>query len=218
MTYGAMRGLCPPAHQPVLHRGQPGTLYVYLFQADLLRRIPALLRDGVQYVTTTVRRIRAVAELAAPEVKGEILLYDLPEDLFQLLGGLIHLSPEGLVRYHGHQLLGGRRVAIPRRDQGTYYAEYFRYPHLPLGTPADDAPLDCPPEALGAVAYYAASHLVMEDNSFLYAAHARASSSGALPGWRRALTPSSAPCRTPTGCKGEWPWRAHPFPIPPRSG
>src|SRR5699024_12152184 len=64
-------------------------------------------------------------------VKGEILLYDLPEDLFQLLGGLIRLSPEGLVRYHGHQLLGGRRVAIPRRDQGTYYAEYFRYPHLP---------------------------------------------------------------------------------------
>lgn len=42
----------------------------YNDQADLLRRIPALLRDGVQYVTTTVRRIRAVAELAAPEVKG----------------------------------------------------------------------------------------------------------------------------------------------------
>ena len=169
MTYGAMRDYVLQLINQYSIAGSRVPME-YNDQADLLRRIPALLRDGVQYVTTTVRRIRAVAELAAPEVKGEILLYDLPEDLFQLLGGLIRLCPEGLVRYHGHQLLGGRRVAIPRRDQGTYYAEYFRYPHLPLGTPADDAPLDCPPEALGAVAYYAASHLVMEDNSFLYAA------------------------------------------------
>ena len=160
MTYGAMRDYVLQLINQYSIAGSRVPME-YNDQADLLRRIPALLRDGVQYVTTTVRRIRAVAELAAPEVKGEILLYDLPEDLFQLLGGLIRLSPEGLVRYHGHQLLGGRRVAIPRRDQGTYYAEYFRYPHLPLGTPADDAPLDCPPEALGAV---------MEDNSFLYAA------------------------------------------------
>lgn len=141
----------------------------YNEQADLIARIPALTRDGLQYVTTTARRLRTVADLGAPAEKGELLLYDLPDDLYQLAAGLLRLEGGRYVRYQGYRLLGGRQVAIPKADRGAFQVEYFRYPHVPQGTPRDEEILDCPPEAQAAVAFYVAAHLAMDDSSFLYA-------------------------------------------------
>lgn len=141
----------------------------YNDQADLVARIPALMRDGLTYVVTTARRLRAVAPLTAPREQGGLLIYDLPNDFYQLAGGLLRWEGGTLRRYQGYRLLGGRQVAIPREDRGQYQVEYFRYPRLPQGTPMDDDRLDCPPEAQPVVAYYVAAHLAMEDNTFLYA-------------------------------------------------
>lgn len=142
----------------------------YNDQADLLARIPALTRDGLYYVTTTVRRLRTAAVLNAPAAMGDLLIYDLPEDCFQLCGGLWQVQGGEARRIRTYQLLGGRQVLLPGTVRGTILAEYFRYPAVPEGNPADEAVLDCPPEALSAVACYVAAHLAMEDNNYLYTA------------------------------------------------
>jgi len=170
MTYGEMKEfVLQLLHQYTVAGDEiPVT---YNGQADDLLRIPLLTRDAVLYVTTTNRKLRAVAELTEPEIEGEMLVYDLPDDCYQLMnGGLIRKDPQGLFsRYHRYRLLGGRQILIPIADAGTYRLEYFRYPCLPEGIPEDDDFLDCPPEAQSAVAYYVAAHLAMEDSSFQYA-------------------------------------------------
>lgn len=141
----------------------------YNEQADLVARIPALMRDGLFYVTTAARRLRTVAQLGEPAEQGGLLLYDLPDDFYQMAAGLLRLEGGTYTRYQGYRLLGGRQVAVPKAHRGEFQVEYFRYPHVPRGTPGDEEVLDCPPEAGAAVAFFVAAHLAMEDNSFLYA-------------------------------------------------
>lgn len=143
----------------------------YNDQADIVARIPELMRDAVQYVATSCRRLREVAPLVSPDRVGAFYLYQLPDDCYQLCGGLLRLTKDGgAVRYSGYRLVGGRQVMIPVCDKGTYLVEYFRYPVVPEGIPADSDFLDCPPEAQHAIAYYVAAHLAMEDNNYLHGA------------------------------------------------
>ena len=73
MTYGEMKSfVLQLLHQYTVAGDEiPDT---YNGQADDLLRIPLLTRDAVLYVTTTNRKLRAVAELAEPESSGNILL------------------------------------------------------------------------------------------------------------------------------------------------
>ncbi|MBP3634216.1 MAG: hypothetical protein J6J43_06555 [Oscillospiraceae bacterium] len=143
----------------------------YNDQADIIGRIPALVRDGLHYMATTCRRLREVAPLSHPEKVGAYLLYQLPDDCYQLCGGLLHLQPDGdVTRYRRYRLVGGRQLLVPAQDKGTFMVEYFRYPCVQGGIPADEDFLDCPPEAQTALAYYVAAHLAMEDNNYLHAA------------------------------------------------
>lgn len=171
MTYGEMKDLV----LQLLNRYSAAGSAVaesYNDQADTLARIPALTRDALYYVATTVCRLRAVAELAEPEAVGQMLAYTLPDDCFQMMsGGLIRVDRQGnFSRYHRYRLVGGRTLLIPKEDRGAFRVEYFRYPQVWEGTPEEDDFLDCPPQAQSAVAYYVAAHLAMEDSSFLYAA------------------------------------------------
>ena len=168
MTYGEMKDFVLQLINQYSVAGSRVPL-TYNDQADLVARIPALMRDGLIYVVTTARRLRAVADLTDPQEQGGLLIYDLPEDCYQLAGGLLRLEGGQLCRFQNYRLLGGRQVAIPREARGQYQVEYFRYPQLPQATPMDDDRLDCPSEAQSVVAYYVAAHLVMEDNAFLYA-------------------------------------------------
>ena len=171
MTYGEMRDYVLQLLSQYSVAGDEVPL-TYNNQADDVGKIPALARDGVIYVTTTVRKLRSVADLAAPETVGEMLVYDLPDDFYQMAGGgLIRFDRQGrFSRYHKYRLVGGRQIMIPAADQGVYKVEYFRYPYVPEGIPEDTDFLDCPPEAQPAVAFYVAAHLAMEDSSFLYGA------------------------------------------------
>ena len=142
----------------------------YNDQADRIARIPALTRDGLLYITTSVRRLRTVTELTQPETLGGMLVFDLPDDFYQMAGGLLRVDGDGAQRMRQYRVLGGRRVLIPKGEQGSFLVEYFRYPALPAGIPEDDDFLDCPPEAQPAVAYYVAAHLAMEDDNYLHGA------------------------------------------------
>ena len=143
----------------------------YNDQADVIARIPALTRDGLHYLATSCRRLREVAPLAEPEAVGGYLLYQLPDDCYQICGGLLRLQADGQVtRYRDYRLAGGRQLLLPAQDRGHFMVEYFRYPFVVQGQPEDDDFLDCPPEAQVALAYYVAAHLAMEDNNYLHAA------------------------------------------------
>lgn len=171
MTYGEMKEYVLQLLNQYSVAGGEVPL-TYNNQADYVARIPALTRDGLYYVTTTCRKLRAVADLAEPERVGEMLVYTLPDDYYQMMsGGLIRLDERGrFSRYHGYRMIGGRQIMIPAADKGVYKLEYFRYPGVPEGTPEADDFLDCPPEAQEALAFYVAAHLAMEDSSFLYGA------------------------------------------------
>ena len=170
MTYGQMKDFVLQLLNRYSVAGEKTPLS-YNDQADIVARIPALAADAVQYIATSCRRLREVAKLTSPEKLGQFLLYQLPDDCYQICGGLVWCTKDGDVkRYHNHRLLGGRQVLIPLCDEGTFYVEYFRYPSVFRGKPEDDDFLDCPPEAQTAIAYYVASHLAMEDNNYLHAA------------------------------------------------
>ena len=142
----------------------------YNDQADVTARIPALVRDALHYMATSCRRLRETAQLAHPKKVGTYYMYQLPDDCYQICGGLLHLQPDGEIsRYHGYRLAGGRKLLVPAKIKGELMVEYFRYPYvLPL-QPQDSDFLDCPPEAQTAIAYYVAAHLAMEDNNYLHA-------------------------------------------------
>ena len=167
MTYGEMKAFVLQLLNQYSIAGDEVPL-TYNDQADAVARIPALVRDALYYIATTVRRLRAVAELTEPEVLGQQLAYDLPEDCFQIVGGLIRT--EDGTRLRNYRVLGGRQVLVPKGEKGPWLVEYFRYPAVPVGTPEEDDFLDCPPEAQSAVAYYVAAHLAMEDNQYLHGA------------------------------------------------
>lgn len=139
----------------------------YNNQADMLARIPALTRDALYYMATTVRRLRTVARLADPETVEGWQVYQLPDDCYQVTGQLLQCVG-GTIRPCGrYRVVGGRQIWLPAREEGEFLLEYFRYPLVPEGEDSDF--LDCPPEAQSAVAYYVAAHLAMEDNNNLYA-------------------------------------------------
>ena len=169
MTYGELKDYVLQLLNSYSVAGKEVAL-TYNDQADLIARIPALTRDGLYYVTTTVRRLRAAAVLSRPEKLGGMLVYDLPGDCFQLCGGLLRVENGSVQRLRNYQILGGRQVLLPPCTDGTILAEYFRYPAVPEGVPEDSEALDCPPEAQAAVACYVAAHLAMEDNNYLHGA------------------------------------------------
>lgn len=167
MTYGEMRDYVLQLLDRYSVAGEP-VAREYNNQADLLIRIPALTRDGLDYVTTTCRLLRTAAELAEPGTVGQWQVYALPDDFYQLAGGLICLAGGQVRRFQEYVVVGRRQIWLPAEAQGPFLLEYFRYPAVPQGSPEDGDFLDCPPEAQSAVAYYVAAHLVMEDSSGLY--------------------------------------------------
>lgn len=135
----------------------------YNDQADIKARIPQLVQDGLLYMATSCRRLRQVAPLTHPQKAGDGLLYQLPDDCYQIIGGL--LRTDG-TRFTGYRPVGSRQVLV--EQPGEFLVEYFRYPAVVRLDPDDDEFLDCPPEAQTALAYYVAAHLAMEDNNYLH--------------------------------------------------
>ncbi len=169
MTYGELKTFV----LQLLNRYSVGGEQValsYNDQADIVARIPALLKDGLLYMATSVRRLRETAPLTSADPMGDFLCYQLPDDCYGLCGGLLRLWDGEVSRFGNYRLVGGRKILIPRAEKGKFLVEYFRYPVLPEGEPQEGDFLDCPPEARPALAYYIAAHLAMEDNNYLHGA------------------------------------------------
>ena len=167
MTYGQMKTMV----LQLLDRYSVGSEEVpltYNGQGDLVARIPALTRDCLYYMATSVRRLRTVTELRDPEIFGTMQIYALPDDYYQAVGAPVRMTDGKICR--SYRVTGDRMMLIPEEERGPFMLEYFRYPCVPQELPEDDDFLDCPPEAWAAVAYYVAAHLVMEDDRYLHAA------------------------------------------------
>lgn len=145
----------------------------YNGQADLIRRIPALLDSAQLCAATTTGKIRAITALSSLNRSslGQWWLYRLPEDCWQVCsGGLVRYDGPVLHRYHRYRLIGDNGIAVPKELDGEMMVEYYRYP-LRLGEdPKEDTPLDNTREVQGALPYYAAAHLMMQDNAFAFQA------------------------------------------------
>lgn len=141
-------------------------------QADYLHKIPRLLDDAATLAATTSHKLREIAPLSGLEHKtyGTWAVYTLPEDCWQMCGGLFRLTGAGCERDHSFRLLGSDAFALPAGLGGEAGVEYFRKPRLLGESPAEDAELDNSEPVQMALPYYAAAHLVMLDNAFAYAA------------------------------------------------
>lgn len=145
----------------------------YNDQGDCLKRIPALLDSAQLCAATTTGKIRAVTALSSLSRSslGRWWLYRLPEDCWQVCsGGLVRYDGPVLQRYHRYRAIGDNGIAVPKTLDGELMLEYYRYP-LSLGDdPKEDTLLDNTREVQMALPYYAAAHLVMQDNAFAYQA------------------------------------------------
>lgn len=146
----------------------------YNNQADYVFRIPGLINDAMTKITTSVRPLRKVVALSEleHEVKGDYVLYTLPDDCWQLTGGgLIHFADNRMQRFHKYHNIGEKQIAVPHYIKPEVMVEYFRY-YIPLpvspAVPADDLQPDGPVEALTAATYYAAAYLLQYDDPYGY--------------------------------------------------
>ena len=145
----------------------------YNNQADYLARIPKLLNDAQVCAATTTGKIRTITALRSLQRRelGAWWLYQLPQDCWQVCsGGLVRYDGPVLHRYHRYRLVGDNGIAIPKELDGELVLEYYRYPLLLDTEPKDTAELDNTMEVQMALPYYAAAHLVMQDDAFSYGA------------------------------------------------
>lgn len=144
----------------------------YNNQADYLKRLPSLLNDGQMLIATTVRHICETEELKLwqGERIGSWLRFELPEELYRVSGrGLAVVQGGDCFRSHEYQLLGNRGLLVPESLFGAVVLEYYRYPHLFGSEPEETATADNTPDTHALLPLYAAAHLAMHDDSFIYA-------------------------------------------------
>ena len=142
----------------------------YNNQQDYLNRIVSLANDAITEVATSARKIPALiclADLEAEE-RGAEMWYELPEDFYQLISGSIVTTREGATLHTNVYAIQGKNyLVIPKEEKGPFSLAYYRYPALLPEHPSDDVQLDNEPETHSAVAFYVASFLVAQDDSFL---------------------------------------------------
>lgn len=142
----------------------------YNNQADYLNRIPLLINEGVLNVRTLVKPEPVVFSLQSGEEYGDMIRYELPDDFWTLKTGGVTVIRDGrFQKTNNYRLQGKKYVLIPKRAEGSYSVEYYKYPNkLPL-KPEDDFELEEDIEVIQAATYYAAAQLVLLEDEFAYA-------------------------------------------------
>jgi len=145
---------------------------VYNNQADYIARIPKLLDDAQVYVATGPKKLRAtVPVISLARVRfGKNLVYTMPEDFWQMSSaGFVTFEGQAIKRFHRYHVLGDDQFVLDEPVPEPLILEYYRYPILLGADPKDNAELDNDLEVQMALPFYAAAHLVMQDNAFAYA-------------------------------------------------
>ena len=144
----------------------------YNDQMDYILRIPKLLNNAQIHVATTTGKIRTAVPLENLErrIGGEWHLYTMPDDFWHLCaGGLIIQGADAVPeRVNSVRIIGSNQLAVPRGINGNAFVEYYRMPSLLSDKPKDTDELDNTVSAQMILPYYAAAHLVMQDNQYAY--------------------------------------------------
>lgn len=172
MNYGQIRDRALQLINQYSVAGQTVALS-YNNQADYIKKIPALINDGLELLCTTYRRLRTSAALPTlGRVRfGENTAYVLPDDFWQMSSaGMVTFDKEGaLVRWHRYHMLDEKMFVLDGKAPHPLIVEYYRHPRLLSESPKDSEELDGPIEAQIILPYYVAAHLVLLDNAFAYA-------------------------------------------------
>lgn len=173
MNYGQIRDRALQLIDQYSIAGQTVALS-YNNQADYVKKIPGLINDGLEYLFTSFRRIRATAQLSAlGRVRyGENTAYVLPNDFWQMSSaGMMTFRKDGSpMRWHRYHLLGEKMFVLDGPAPRPLIVEYYRRPRLLSENPKETDELDGPIEMQMTLPYYVAAHLVILDNSFAYSA------------------------------------------------
>lgn len=171
MNYGQIRDRALQLIDQYSVAGQTVAL-TYNNQADYVKKIPALVNRGLELISTTYRRIRAIAALPTlSRVKfGEHTAYVMPKDFWQMGGMTTFGEDGGIVRWQKYKMLGENMFVLDGPEPHPLIVEYYRHPRLLSEDPADTDELDGNVEVQMILPYYVAAQLVMLDNSFAYAA------------------------------------------------
>lgn len=146
----------------------PGT---YNNQADYLNRIPTFFNNGIVNVRTSTRRLSASVVLSEPsDYIGQMVLYTLPDDFYQLKTGGVSVVRDGrLTKTNQYRLSGRKNIMFPEEPGGDYVVEYYRYPELLPLDPPDRYDFDEDIDVIQCAITYAAAQLVLHDDEFVYA-------------------------------------------------
>lgn len=176
MNYGQVRDQILKLLNQYTRAGTP-VESSYNNQQDYLNRIPGLVNDAMTEIATTARKIPTTLKLG--DLRGEALdengekgdiLYELPDDFYQLISGSIVTTKEGkILRTNQYTLNGRKYLAVPRGEAGNYTVGYYRYPNLLPEKPRDTEELDNEVETHYSIPFYVAAMLVIHDDAFLYA-------------------------------------------------
>ncbi len=145
----------------------------YNNQQDYINRIPALVNDALIYISSSYRRIPAQRLIVPEEGEdyGEYLRFMLPEDCLTVRpGGMLRPLGRDSRSFVSYMLQEPDMLLVSKQLTEPVVLEYYRRPQLLEEKPADAQGLDAGPEVLMATAYYAAAHLVIQDDAFIYAA------------------------------------------------
>jgi hypothetical protein len=137
-----------------------------------MNRIPVFINEGLVNIRTSFKPSPIVVPLEGGEDGGHFITYTLPGDFWALKsGGVFKVHDGRFVKTNEYRLSGRGKIIVPAKWDGQYYIEYYRYPvQLPLdGSLTDDFEVDEEIDVLQAATYYAAAHLVIREDEFMYA-------------------------------------------------
>ena len=173
MNYGQMKDYIL---QLINRYSVAGTKYQpsYNNQQDYILKIPGLINDGLIYIASSIRKIPAQHILCPHE--GEMYgqhyrRYILPEDCLEVQSGGLMLpgARQGESRWLKEYILQEPDfILLPAWLKEDAVLEYYRRPQLLPQAPEEDCRVDALLDVQMAVCYYAAAHLVIHDDEYIY--------------------------------------------------
>lgn len=142
----------------------------YNSQADYLNQIPQLINMALVNIRTLTKPLSVIYPLSEGTDHGDFVWYELPEDMWKLKSGGVFRENNGkLESTNKYRLLGDRTLLVPKRLDGGYLVEYYRYPNQLNRDARDTDELSEELDVIQAAEFYAAAMLVMQDDAFAYA-------------------------------------------------
>jgi hypothetical protein len=149
----------------------------YNDQGDYMARIPGLLNSAMMDIAVNGQALVGIMEPKEEDLTpmaGGFTAVKVPEDFFKMTGDGIPVVRQGrMTRIKGYYMAGKDRVLIRNDLLRDGILEYYRNPVMMDTSPMadiDDQELDGSLEAQLAAGYFVAAMLVLQDDSFAYAA------------------------------------------------